>query len=174
MKTNNKFALISNIVCALLLFALVATQFLPFWNCTGCKNHEDGMISISEYLWHPKNHTPVTNGMTDVYKNYFGQDIKDENGKAWKFEANDVITTPVIIVIATILCVIFLVTKYKTMLPTLMACIGGAAGAFGYLTNLALETGSNWVLHLVVAGVVTAVSAVFLIIVAVKLVRKYF
>lgn len=173
MKIKNKFLTISNIVCVLLLLALMATQFLPFWNCVGCKNHDDGMISISEYLWHPKNHTPVTNSMTDVYKSYFGPDIKDENGKTWKFEANDVITTPILIVIALVLCVIFMITKFNTILPTLAACVGGAAGMYGYLTNLALESGNNWVMHLVVAGIVTAVSAVFLIVATYKLIRKY-
>lgn len=173
MKKNYKLTLISNIVCVVLLLVLFATQFLPFWSCTGCKNHEDGMISISEYLWHTDDHTPVTKGMTQIYQNYFGEDIKDKDGKVWKFEANDVVTIPLVIVITVILSVVLIVLKPKTLLPTVVACIGGVAGVVGYMTNLALEFGQNWVLHLAAAGVVTVVSAVFLIIAAYKFVRKY-
>ena len=172
MKKNNLVS-ISNIVCTVLILLLVATQFLPFWSCTGCKNHEDGMISISEYLWHTEDHTPVTKNMTDVYQDYFGGNLKDENGKTWKFEANDVVTIPLIVVIASVVAVVGLVLKPKKILSTLAAFIGGVVGTFGYMTNLALQAGQNWVLHLVLAIFVTAASGTFLAIAAYKLIRKY-
>lgn len=172
MKKNN-LVLISNIISTVLILLLVATQFLPFWSCTGCKNHEDKMISISDYLWQTKKHTPVTNKMTEVYQNYFGGSLKDGDGKAWKFEANDVVTIPLIAVITGVIAIVGLILKPKKILSTLAACIGGAVGVVGYLSNLALQAGQNWVLHLVVAIIVTAVSGVFLVVIAYKFVRKY-
>ena len=172
MKKNN-LVLISNIICTLLILVLAAMQFLPFWSCTGCKNHEDGMISISDYLWQTKNHTPVTNKMTEVYQNHYGGNLKDENGKKWKFEANDVVTIPLVAVITGIIAFVGLVLKPKKILSTFAAFVGGAVGVFGYLTNLALQAGQNWVLHLVVAIAVTVVSSVFLAITTYKFVRKY-
>ena len=164
MKKNNNLVMISNIVCVVLVLLLVSTQFLPFWNCTGCKNHDDGLISISEYLWNTDDHRPVTKNMTQVYKDYFGPNIKDEDGKAWKFEANDVVTFPLSVIIAAIIGIVALFLKPNTMLPTVASCFGGAVSVFGYLTNLALESGQNWMIHLVVAVLVTLVSGAFLLI----------
>lgn len=166
--------LFSNIICLALLLVLFAMQFLPFWNCTGCKTHEDKMISISEYLWNTRDHKDgLTVNMTDVYKDKYGSNMKDENGKPWKFEANDVVNIPLVIVICTILGVIFMTTRPTTVLTSLVACIGGFTGVIGFLTNVALQAGQNWVLHLVASIVVAVVSAVAVAAWAYKFVRKY-
>ena len=170
---KNKFTLVSNIVCFVLLAVLFAMQFLPFWNCTGCTTHEDGMISISEYVWNTRDHRALTKNMTDVYKDKYGPDMKDEKGKPWEFEANDVVNIPVFITICVILGVIFMLSKPNTVLTSLCACVGGFTGVIGYLTNVALQAGQNWVLHLVVACVVAVATAVLLAISAYKFVRKY-
>ena len=85
-------------VCLVMLVILLVTQFLPFWNCSNCRTHkeEDKAISIVAYTWFPEEHSPITKGMTDVYKEAYGEDYKDENGKNFKFRANDIVN-PLII-----------------------------------------------------------------------------
>lgn len=170
---KNKFTIVSNIVCLALLLVLFVMQFLPFWNCTNCTTHEDGLISIGEYVWNTRDHRALTSKMTDIYKDKYGPGMKDEDGKAWKFEANDVVNIPVVIVISMIAGVLLMLSKPKTVLPALCACIGGFTGVIGYLTNVALQAGQNWTLHLAVAAVVAVASAVLLVLSAYKFVRKY-
>lgn len=149
-----------NYICAVLMIVLLLTQFLPFWECVGCKNHENKLISISAYLWFTDDHKPVTENMTDVYLEYFGAGLKDENGKSYKFRANDVSETPVAIVIATVVCLFMCFWKPQKVYATVSALIGGAYGIYGYLTNLALQCGRNWMIHFFVAVVVSVVAAV--------------
>ena len=65
MKTSKPiYAYISNAICLLLLLVLIGTQFMPFWLCEDCKTHpeEAKQVSLAEYTWFPKKHSPITKG----------------------------------------------------------------------------------------------------------------
>lgn len=156
-------------ICVVLLTVLLLTQFLPFWSCNDCRSHreEDKSISIAEYTWFPEEHSPITKGMTDVYKEAYGEDYKDENGKNFRFRANDIVNPLIIIffgcISGIVLCLLFAKHIYLTLIPLI---VGGYA-SYWYLTNPAMQAGQHWVLHLVVA-VLTAVAALAVLALNVK------
>lgn len=159
-KSKFNFTVISNIVCFLLLLVMLATQFLPFYLCENCKTHkeESKVISMAEYTWFPKKHTNITKDMTDVYLDIYGKDYKDEDGKKFKFQANDAVV-PCVVVFAA--CILTLVMSFKHLGNPLMAIFPFAAGlacSVGYLTIPSLQVGQNWQTHLIVA-IVLAVAA---------------
>ena len=85
-------------------------------------------------------------------------DMKDEDGKKFKFQANDAVV-PCVVVFAA--CILTLVMSFKHLGNPLMAIFPFAAGlacSIGYLTIPALQVGQNWQTHLIVA-IVLAVAA---------------
>ena len=125
-----------------LMLVMMATQFLPFWECSAC---EDGVASISDYVWFPEHHKDITNTI-----------MKDLYGK--KFAVADVVLTPVIIVACTILSLFFCLKNADKYIYAIIPAIGGAAGVFGYLTCPGLQAGSNWVIHMAVGAALLACS----------------
>lgn len=172
-KPATLFSYISNAVCFLLLLVMLATQFMPFWLCEDCKNHEEAkQITIAEYTWFPKEHTPITKGMTDVYLNIYGDGLLDEKGKPFKFQANDTVIPCIIIFVACILSVIMLIKNPGNTRYPIFPLIAGVGGVVGYLTIAALQTGENWQIHLVAAIVLTVVSGAVVLCHLVKMLRK--
>lgn len=170
-KSKINFTLITNIVCFLLLLAMLATQFMPFWLCAdNCKTHkgEEKMISLAEYTWLPKKHTPITKEMTNVYLEIYGKDYKDENGKKFKFQPNDAVVPTIILFAAVILSVVVLIKNAKHRLFNIFPFAAGLAGVIGNLTIPALQVGQAWMIHLILAIVVTACSGGLLLLYAVK------
>lgn len=158
-KSASLFSYISNAVCFLLLLVMLGTQFMPFWLCENCKNHEEAkQVSIAEYTCFPKKHSPITKGMTDVYLNIYGQDLVDEKGKPFKFQANDTVIPCVIIFAACILTVVMLIKKPSSPWVPVFPLAAGVGGIVGYLTTAALQVGPNWQLHLIAAIVLTVAS----------------
>lgn len=158
-KSASLFSYISNAVCFLLLLVMLGTQFMPFWLCEDCKNHEEAkQISIAEYTGFPKKHSPITKGMTDVYLNIYGQDLVDEKGKPFKFQPNDTVIPCVILFAVAIISIIMLIKNPGNILLPIFPLAGGVGGVVGYLTIAALQAGPNWQLHLIVAIVLTVAS----------------
>ena len=158
-KSASLFSYISNAVCFLLLLVMLGTQFMPFWLCEDCKNHEETkQVSIAEYTCFPKKHSPITKGMTEVYLNIYGQDLVDEKGKPFKFQPNDTVIPCVIIFAACILTVVMLIKKPRSPWVPVFPLAAGVGGVVGYLTTAALQAGQNWQLHLIVAIVLTVAS----------------
>ena len=158
-KSTSLFAYISNAVCFLLLLVMFATQCLPFWRCENCKKHEEARdISIVEYTLVPKNHSSITKGMTDVYLDIYGQDLVDEKGKPFKFQANDTVIPCLVVIIACIISVVRIIKKPGSKWFPIFPFAAGLGGVIGYLTIAALEVGLNWQLHLIAAIVLTLVS----------------
>ena len=155
-KSDTLFTYISNAVCAFLLLAMFATQFLPFWLCSDCKNHEEPkVVSVAEYTWFAKEHTPITKGMTEVYLDLYGHDLVDEKGKPFKFQANDTVIPCIIVFAAIIITVIMLFKNPGNPWLPIFPAAAGIGGTVGYLAIAALQEGQNWQLHLIVAIVLT-------------------
>ena len=143
-------------ISVVLMLVMMATQFLPFWECSHC---EDGIASISDYVWWPEHHKEITN---DIMKGLYGKE----------YGLNDIVLTPVLIVACTILSLFFCIKNAKKPLYAIIPAIGGGAGVFGYLASPGLLVGSNWEIHVVVGAVLLVCSLVTLSGIVVKLVKK--
>ena len=165
MKTT-KITSICNCVCALLLLAALIMQFLPFWTCSGCKTHKDVEqgVSIAEYLWLPKHHTPVTNELTEMYRDLYGPDYRDPaTGKKLTFTADFILPSILTVFLGSIVGIVFCVLKRKKFFVAVLPLIVGLAGLLGHLFYPALTIGQNTGLYVVVFIVVTVVAAASLI-----------
>ena len=157
---------IFNCVCALLLLATLVVQFLPFWTCTGCKTHKDVEqgVSIAEYLWLPKHHTTLTNDLTEVYRDLYGQDYKDPvTGKKLTFKADYILPSVLTVFIGSIVGMALCVTQRKKFLVAAIPLVVGIFGASGYMMYPALKLGSNPGLHVALLVAVAAVAGIALI-----------
>lgn len=138
------------------MLLLLVTQFLPFWECSGC---EDGVASISDYVWFPEHHKDITN---NIMKDLYGQ----------KFEVSQVVLTPVLILACSVLGIFFCIKNAHKPLFAIIPLIGGGAGVFGYLTTPGLQAGQNWIIHLVASALVLVCALVVLSELIVKAVKK--
>lgn len=161
MKRFN-YSRICNYICVVLMLCLLATQFLPFWECVDCENCEDGVASIADYFWNPREHKSLQKSMTQVYKDYFGENIVDANGKRFEFTANVILTPALFIFITAVLTVFFGLVYGKKPIVAIIPLIGSIAGIYGYTSALALQVGQNWQLHLGLCIAVLVVSVISL------------
>ena len=155
-KSSVSYSQIFMYICVVLTLVLLATQFLPFWECSNC---EDSTASISDYVWFPEHHKDITNTI-----------MKDLYGK--KFAVADVVLTPVIIVATFILSLLLCIKNAHKPLYAIIPAIGGGASVVGYLTSPGLQAGSNWVIHMAVAAVLFVCALVVLSGPIVKLAKK--
>jgi len=148
---------ILNYLCAVLLLVLLVTQFLPFWACD-CKDCAGEDISISEYVWFPDDHKK---GLTKTLKDTYDKD----------FELNDLVLTPIVILVAGAIGVVMCATKAHKAWVSILPIIAGGMGVIGYLSDPVLQMGNNWVLHLLAAAVVLIVGLIACVLNIIKLVK---
>lgn len=141
MKT--KTVRICNLLCALLMLALVLCQFLPFWSANG------DTASLQGYTWWPDDHKEVTN--------WFKSAVSPD------FRANDVVIPTILMLVFGCLGSVFCLLQTKSCWVGFLPLICGGAGIWGYLTNPAYQMGSLWVGHLILAIAITALSIPMLI-----------
>lgn len=170
---KDKRIMLCNYISAVLLVVLLATQFLPFYTCENCKTCEDGTASIAEYVGFPDKHRPITNSLNQTYKDKYGEDLVRENGKKFKFNANDMALTPVVLMVAAAVGIVMCIIKAHKAWVSLLPLVSGGMGAWGYMTNLALQSGRNWVLHLIAALVVAVWALVPLVLEVMKTVKEH-
>lgn len=159
---KEKITPICNIVCAVLLLATLIMQFVPFWTCTGCKTHKDVEqgVSVAEYFWLPDHHSPVTNELTEVYRDIYGHDYKDPTtGKKLTFKADYILPSVLTVFLGCIAGIVFCVLKRKKFIMAAIPLVVGIAGLSGFLTYPALRVGMNVNLHVIVFAVVTVAAA---------------
>ena len=159
MKNINKTQL-CNYVCAFMCLLVLITQFLPFWNCSNCKDHKDAdkVVSIAEYVWFPDHHKPITKGMTDVYLEEYGEDLTDERGKKFKFAIDDIVFPCIVIFAGSIVGLALSLAFSQRAISGVITAIVGVVGTYWYLTCPAMKVGANWQIHLVVAALAATVS----------------
>lgn len=158
-----------NFVCALLLVVTLVMQFQPFWTCEDCKSHKDTTedVSIAEYFWLPKHHDELTEDLTDHYKEIYGRNYRDANGKKFKFRANEILPTALTAFVGSVVGIVCCVLLRKKFWISAIPLVVGIAGIMGFTTCPALQIGKNAQTHLIIAVVVTAVAAISLILGAV-------
>ncbi len=161
------FTSICNFVCAVLLIVTLAMQFQPFWTCSDCKTHKDvdKEVSIAEYLWTPKHHEPIADEMTDLYRDTYGSDYKDPvTGRKFKFKINYILPSVLTVFLGCVVGIIGCVIFHKRFFMACIPLVVGIAGIFGQLSYPALQVGQNAQTHLILSIVVTAVSAVAVVV----------
>lgn len=157
MKKNNiSYGQIFSYICIVLMLLLLATQFLPFFECPSC---EDGTASASDYVWFPDHHKDITKG---VMRDLYGRE----------FEVSQVILPNIAILISCILGIIFILKTGANPWVSLIPLAGSAIAVVGYLTTPGLQIGQNWILHLVAAALVMICSLVTLSEPIVKLIKN--
>ena len=164
MKKINKTQL-GNYICAIMCLLVLITQFLPFWNCSNCKEHkdEDKLVSVVEYVWFPHHHTPITKGMTNVYLEAYGEDYTVEEGKKYKFDVDDIVLPCVVIFVGSIVGFALTVAFSQKTVVGAIPLFVGSVGTYWYLTCPAMKVGANWQIHLVAVALMAVVALVFII-----------
>ena len=155
-KSKISYGQIASYICIVLMLLLLATQFMPFFECPGC---ESGTTSASDYVWFPDHHKEITKG---VMKDLYGRE----------YEIAQVILPNIAILVSTILGIIFILKTGANPWVSLIPLAGSAIAFFGYLTTPGLQIGQNWILHLVAAALVMVCSLVTLSEPIVKLIKK--
>lgn len=174
MKQNNYIKILSFVLAALLACLLV-TQLLPFWNCSDCKTHPEGdkMLSIAEYILFPLDHKTVTNNMTQLYKELYGEDLRDAQGRKWTFTVDEILMCPLLVLVGCLLGIVFCLVMENKLYGLFAGAVAGVSGVVGYLIYLPLQWGVNWQLHLVAAGIVTVVAVPALVHTLVVSIKAY-
>lgn len=160
---KTKITTICNLVCAVLLLATLIMQFLPFWTCPGCKTHKDVEkgVSIAEYLWLPKHHSPVTSELTEMYRNIYGHDYIDPaTGKKLTFKADYIMPAMLTVFIGSIAGIAGSILYRKKFFVATIPMIVGFMGLIGHLSYPALTIGQNAGLHIILSIVVATVATI--------------
>lgn len=137
MKSINKTN-VCNILCALLMLALLAVQFTPFWQCG------EEMVSIGGFIWFPTDHVDLEKQLVSVLQTDFAVD--------------DMLAAPIMVLllgaVGTVLCLLKFSQPMVLLLP--VAC--GLSGLIGYLSTPALKTGMGWQWHVAICAAMLIVA----------------
>ncbi len=125
---------ICNLICVVLLLALVAVQlFLPYWSYE--KKDETVEVTLGEYVWFVKDHRTMTNDFKDVY----GKDFKV-----------DVVAYPhLYMILIAGFGVVFCILKYFSKVPILFGLADGIMAIYYFSTNAVLQSGATWYASLI-------------------------
>ena len=120
------FTRIANWISLLLVLAMIAVTFLPCWPYE-TKEKIDGErvtvtkeVSISEYVWFPREHKDLTDEFEDLYED-------DED-----FFINDMITVPALLVVLGIALGILSLWHQALPVASALAAVLGIATSIGY------------------------------------------
>lgn len=155
--THKGISLLSYIGAAL-AFALIITQFIPFWGCYQCSTCGDGrIISINEYVWLASEHKT---GLTSTLQKYYIPD----------FAAIDVVGISTFIQLASIAGIVMCLSKPQKNISALLLLLAGLLCVVGYLVQPAYQMGQLWQAHL---GIGIALSLCALAILAIRFAGAY-
>ena len=129
---------ICNIICILLMGALLVLHFMPFWSYDGMST------SIQSYVWFPTDHAAL--------ESYIAGQVGGE------YNINSIILMPVIVIVATVVGIVLCLSMSDNFFVGLVPLGCGLVGAWGYLTKAAFQLGTNWGLHLAVCIAMIAVA----------------
>ncbi len=131
MRKNTNLTRICNIICAVLAFALIVCQFLPFWTTTTTGDS----ISIQEYTWLPHHNKDLDKD----FKTIIGKD----------YGINDVVLMPIIALAVGAMCIVFSILWPKKCVTMFCPLLVGIMATYHYLLNPAYQLGAGWQIHLV-------------------------
>ncbi len=118
-----------NLVCVVLLIALLITQFLPFWQY----GSQGETVSIAGFVWLLTDHDAVSGYLSE--------------GTGTAITVNDVFAPAVLILIAVITGIFFCLWKKESSWVSMVPLIAGALGFWQYLGKSAYRMGIGWGCH---------------------------
>ncbi len=165
MRKTFRGAPIFTIVSLLMVVAMIAMLFVPYWQTEVKEKNEEGKkvdvvkeISISEFTWFPKDYK-------DLQKDYEKQFDVD-------FIINDEVTMPALLLVLGVTLCIFSLARINSALGSLSALGLGIFSTYSYLTSNFLKTGLTWQTNLIVSIAATAVGLISTIVFLVFFIRK--
>lgn len=148
---KNKFFTVTricNLLCVILMLALLVMQFLPYW-----LDKDNLEVSLAEYVWNPTDHKDMSKQFKANYQTF-----------GVEYDINDLVTGPIILmatsVITAFLCTIHSGKSKYSWIPL----VGAAVNAYGFATNMALQYNSIWVVHFALSLVVVVLALVAIIV----------
>lgn len=118
-----------NIVCAILMLALLVCQFVPFWSLDGETS------SIGGYVWFPDDHTNFTA--------YFQEKLNDSD-----FYSGSIAGINVVIILACAVGFILCLRYSNKIWPNIISAACGIVGMLSYIAYPIFRMGSLWELHI--------------------------
>lgn len=140
MKIGTNAIRVCNIICLVLMLALLVCQFLPFWTVG------EKQVSVQGYTWITWEHEDLTDSFVDT----FGKD----------YMVKDMVLTPVVVLAGVIIAAIFCIRKLKKPGVGILPFLVGVLSIWGYLSTPVLQMGMLWQLHLALSIAMTVVSLV--------------
>lgn len=122
---------LTRLVCAMLLLAVFAMQFLPFWHY-GEQNEISR--SINGYIWFPTDHNDLTSHLQTVVR----ADYKIEQ----------ILVVPIASMILSAVGCVLCFFKRDQFYTMLFPFFCGLIGLFGYLREPVFRLGNGWQIHM--------------------------
>lgn len=155
---RNKKTTLSQIclfICAALCLALIVTQFLPFWSAEVSVKNADGervtqqeTLSVWGFLSFPEN--DVQEQFAENFASTYGDD----------YTINGVAGTACLILGLGVLTIIFTFLKSDKAWTFILPLACGISGVYGYLTQSVLQSGSLWILPVILSALIVVVSLI--------------
>ncbi len=121
-----------NILCVVLMLALVICQFVPFWSLDG------QTASISGYIWFPEDHADFTA--------HFEQTPGNED-----FKVVNLVLYNVVIMLGGLASAVLCIWKPHSAWPGALGVLCGLAGTIGHTSKPVFHLGSGWQFHLILS-----------------------
>ncbi|MBO5454668.1 MAG: hypothetical protein J6A69_12020 [Clostridia bacterium] len=157
---------ICSIVCIVLLVAVMAAQFLPYWHGEfveeSIQNGQkvtvtDTALSVAEYVWFPKDHVN--------FGRWLGMEAATADPSASAdIDLNAFVLVPALQLLIGLIGIVALSIKMGKYQSSFFAGANGVIGLIGFITSPYLKLGSLWGLFIALdALLVVACVATFAI-----------
>jgi len=136
---------ICSIICIVLLVAVMAAQFLPYWHGEFVEESikegqkvsvTDTSISVAQYVWFPKDHANFGKWLGTTAAQTYGADAE--------IDINDFVFVPAFQLLISFIGIVALGIKFGKYQPSFFAGVSGVLGLVGFLTSPYLKLGSLW------------------------------
>ena len=156
---------ICSIICIVLLVAVMAAQFLPYWHGEFVEETiKDGQkisvtdtsISVAQYVWFPKDHAN--------FGKWLGATAAEMYGAEAEVDINSFVFVPAFQMLLAFIGIVALGLKLGKYQPAIFAGVTGVLGLYGFLTSPYLKLGSLQGLFIVI-NILLIIVFIFLIII---------
>ena len=140
MKNKLNVTQLCNILCVVLMLALVACHFLPFWTAPN-KEGVETTYSVWQYVGFPTDNKSVTKTFENAIP---------------EFDINDMVLMPSAAILLAAVAVVFVFKNSEEVWLALFPALVGALGIHAYLALPVYQMGNMWILPLIVSALMFA------------------
>ena len=163
MKIELTTTRVINWICVFMIVVMVAMLFTPYWQYETTEKNEEGKrvdvvktISISEYVWMPREHRDLTKEFEDLYPDP-PKGLSKEEKEAWpEFWINDLVLMPALLLVAGLILGAISLGYSNTPFSALLALFFGAFSVYSYLTEPEFKLG-NPTIHIILGAITAAI-----------------